>query len=109
MSGITEGMASGRCCSTDERSECSDTGPAWQDPVLMGQLELLNLLGTVGHSKGCPMSPPQHPCKSWLLINSITEGGGMLCTLEAAQAGTGLPQLQQDFSWASCHWTLHQM
>lgn len=61
-SGITEGMASGRCCSTDEHSECSDTGPAWQDTVLMCQLEalLLHLLGHVEHSMGYRRSPPQH-------------------------------------------------
>lgn len=39
--------------------------------------KLLNLHGDVEHSMGYPRSPPQHPCKSWLLINTISEGGGL--------------------------------
>lgn len=39
--------------------------------------KLLNLLGNVEHSVGYPRSPPQHSCKSWLLITIITEGGGL--------------------------------
>lgn len=37
-------------------------------PSSCASWKLLNLLGNVEHSMGYPRSPPQHPCKSWLLI-----------------------------------------
>lgn len=46
-------------------------------PSSCASWKLLHLLVNVEHSVGYPRPPPQHPCKSWLLINSITEGGGL--------------------------------
>lgn len=46
-------------------------------PSSCASWKLSNLLGNVEHSVGYPRSPPQHPCKSWFLIHSITEGGGL--------------------------------